>query len=62
VDWGGLVAGRAAPQALRRWRLMLKCVPNNRGMELAELVSYLVDHYCPKLRPREGRQQQSEGE
>jgi hypothetical protein len=53
INWGALVEGRGAPQALRRWRLMLKCVPNYRGMELPELLDYLVDHYCPKLKHKD---------
>lgn len=49
VDWEGLVEGRTAAQSKRRWRLMLKCVPNHRDMELPETIQYLVKTYTPDL-------------
>ncbi len=60
VEWGEVVEGRSAQQCLRRWRLMLKCVPNYRQMEMAELVDYMVDHYCPRLRQEQQREQEEE--
>ncbi len=40
----------SAPQCKRRWRLMLKCVPDHRNMEFDAVLMYLVDKYAPKLR------------
>ncbi len=50
LDWGGLVKRRTAQQARRRWRLMLKCVPDRYERSFAEVVEYLVDTYVPELR------------
>eukprot|EP00887_Chlorella_sp_A99_P005250 scaffold1.g5250.t1 len=50
LDWSQLVKGRGPQQARRRWRLMVKVVPDHRDMEFAGLVDALVDRYLPKLK------------
>lgn len=34
----------------RRWRLMLKQVPNARNKSFIETLDYIVDNFAPKLR------------
>lgn len=48
-------------QARRRWRLMLKVVPDHRDREFEELVEVLVDRYLPQLKERR-RQSAGEGD
>ena len=50
LDWGALVRGRTAAQARRRWRLMVKMVPDARDRELPALLEYIVDKYAPAIR------------
>ncbi|KAK9824387.1 hypothetical protein WJX72_009904 [[Myrmecia] bisecta] len=52
TDWGGLVAGRTAGQARRRWRLMLKCVPDRADKDFLESLDFLVSTYCPGLKAK----------
>ncbi|EFN59006.1 hypothetical protein CHLNCDRAFT_49822 [Chlorella variabilis] len=61
LDWSSLVRGRTAAQARRRWRLMLKVVPDHRDREFEELVEVLVDRYLPQLKERR-RQSAGEGD
>lgn len=53
-DWGALVPGRSEGQCKRRWKLMVKAVPEWRGADLGRCVGYLVQKYMPKLLKREG--------
>jgi hypothetical protein len=39
-------------QARRRWRLMLKVLPDHKDHEFPDLVGQLVDKYLPALRER----------
>ena len=52
VDWGGLVPQRGAQHAKRRWRLMLKCVPEHTEKEFDQILDFLVATYTPDLRSR----------
>jgi transposase-like protein len=54
VNWAGLVGERTASQARRRWRLMIKAVPDCREKEFGELLESLVDKYMPHLRQHDG--------
>ena len=49
VDWGGLVPQRSAQHAKRRWRLMLKCVPEHTEKEFHQILDFLVATYTPDL-------------
>lgn len=49
---------RPAPQAKRRWRLMVKSIPDSRDLEFGELVEALVDRHLPQLREQAAQQQQ----
>lgn len=60
VQWDGLVPERTAQQARRRWRLMVKVVPEYKEKEFSEVVEYLVSKHLPQLvvkEPRGGGQQ-----
>ena len=50
VPWSSLVPGRTAQQAKRRWRLMVKRVPDSADIEFAEQLDYLVDNFTPDLK------------
>jgi hypothetical protein len=50
VDWANLVKGRTQQQARRRWRLMLKCVPDAANKEFLDVVKYLVETFVPALK------------
>ena len=43
LDWEALVAGREAAAARRRWRLMLRVVPEHRDLEFVDAVEALVE-------------------
>ncbi|BDA51084.1 probable cyclin-D-binding Myb-like transcription factor 1 at C-terminar half [Coccomyxa sp. Obi] len=51
VDWNALVPGRHAGLTKRRWRLMLKCVPDGADRDFADCIDFLVDAYTPDLKP-----------
>ncbi len=34
----------------RRWRLMLKCVPDGADRDFADCIDFLVDAYTPDLK------------
>ncbi|KAL4432464.1 hypothetical protein ABPG77_001763 [Micractinium sp. CCAP 211/92] len=61
VDWNQVVRGRTAQQAKRRWRLMVKSIPDSRDLEFGELVEALVDRHLPQLREQQQQQQQQQG-
>lgn len=50
VDWSALVPGRTSAVTKRRWRLMLKCVPDGADRDFADCIDYLVDAYTPDLK------------
>jgi hypothetical protein len=50
VDWGGLVPQRSAQHARRRWRLMLKCVPEHAEKDFDQILDFLVTTYTPDLK------------
>ncbi len=50
VDWAELVQGRSAAACRRRWRLMLKCIPNRMERDdMRENLMYLIEAFAPKL-------------
>jgi Myb-like DNA-binding domain len=55
VQWEGLVPERTAQQARRRWRLMVKVVPEYKEKEFSEVVEYLVSKHLPQLMVKEPR-------
>lgn len=55
VAWDRVVTGRTAAQARRRWRLMLKAVPQNRDKEFPEVLDWLVETYMPRLKQPKGQ-------
>ena len=55
VAWDGLVAERTAQQARRRWRLMVKSVPDYKDLEFYQIVEQLVGKYLPQLMEKEPR-------
>jgi hypothetical protein len=55
VQWDGLVPERTAQQARRRWRLMVKVVPNYKDKEFSQVVKYLVEKHLPQLMVKEPR-------
>lgn len=50
VDWGALVAGRDANITRRRWRLMLKCVPDSADRSFPDCIDFLVTTYTPDFK------------
>ena len=50
VSWGNMVPNRTAQQAQRRWRLMVKRVPDRYDKEFDEHLNFLVDTFAPNLR------------
>ena len=38
----------------RRWRLMLKCVPDGADRDFADCIDYLVEAYTPDLKLPKG--------
>ncbi|KAL4437042.1 hypothetical protein ABPG75_004181 [Micractinium tetrahymenae] len=62
LDWNQLVRGRTAQQAKRRWRLMVKSVPDNRDLEFGELVEALVDRHLPQLKEQQAQQAAQQAE
>ena len=52
MDWGTVVPERSAVAARRRWRLMLKSVPEYQEKEFAEIVEDLVSTHLPALKRR----------
>lgn len=54
--------GRSGQNAKRRWRLMLKCVPEPYDKEFDEIVDYLVETYAPYLRAIPAAEEQSSSE
>lgn len=61
LDWGQLVRGRTAAQTRRRWRLMLKVVPDHRDLEFREAVLQLVQKYTPQLLDRRRQSLETNG-
>lgn len=55
VDWGALVPERTAVAAKRRWRLMLKSVPEHQEKEFPDIVDELVSTHIPALMQRAAR-------
>ena len=47
VDWGELIPQRTAAAAKRRWRLMLKSVPDHQDKQFAGIVDELVNIHLP---------------
>lgn len=66
MDWSVVVPQRTAVAAKRRWRLMLKSVPDAQEKEFPAIVDELVSTYVPALKQRAGqavsRGLQGEGE
>jgi len=63
VQWDKLVPKRTTQQARRRWRLMIKGVPEYKEKEFSDVVEYLVNKHIPYLverEPRDGRQQNAD--
>lgn len=54
VPWDTVVPSRTDKQSRRRWRLMLKRVPDSTDKEFLEQLDYLVDTYTPGLRAKLG--------
>ena len=52
VDWGNVVSERTALAAKRRWRLMLKSVPDYQEKEFADVVDELVSAHLPALKQK----------
>ena len=52
VDWSTLIPQRTATAARRRWRLMLKSVPDHQEKEFADIVDELVTIHLPVLKQR----------
>ena len=55
VDWSVVVPQRTAVAAKRRWRLMLKSVPDAQEKEFPAIVDKLVSTYVPALKQRAGQ-------
>ena len=55
VDWSVVVPQRTAVAAKRRWRLMLKSVPDAQEKEFPAIVDELVSRYVPALKQRAGQ-------
>jgi hypothetical protein len=55
VEWGRLVPQRTSQQAKRRWRLMVKGVPEYKEKEFGEAVEYLVNKHIPHMKEKEPR-------
>lgn len=55
VDWSAVVPQRTAVAAKRRWRLMLKSVPDAQEKEFPAIVDELVSRYVPALKQRAGQ-------
>lgn len=55
VDWGALVPQRTAVAARRRWRLMLKSVPDHLEKSLCDIIDELVSTHIPFLKDKAGR-------
>ena len=62
VDWGALVPQRSAQHAKRRWRLMLKCVPEHAEKDFDQILDFLVATYTPDLRKAAGASSEAEDE
>ncbi|PRW58651.1 myb family transcription factor family [Chlorella sorokiniana] len=60
LDWASLVQDRTAAQCRRRWRLMLKVLPDHRDMDFDQQVEELVDRYMPQLKGGPAPEQQAE--
>lgn len=54
LDWAALVPGRSAKQALRRWRLMLRRIPNSSELDFFEQLEYLASTFTPDMWERYG--------
>jgi hypothetical protein len=62
VDWGELVPGRSAAVTRRRWRLMLKCVPDGPEKGFDECVDFLVEKYTPDLKKKAAAKENAAGD
>ena len=58
----GVAQGRSGQAAKRRWRLMLKCVPEPYDREFDEIVDYLVEAHAPYLRAIPAPEEQTDSE
>lgn len=52
VDWGNIVSERTPLAAKRRWRLMLKSVPDYQEKDFADIVDELVSAHLPALKQK----------
>ena len=60
VDWADVVKGRSASICSRRWRLMVKQVPEYFESAFCDSVMYLTRTKCPRLLKPKGEQPPAE--